>query len=232
MATSDVKLLGTPASPFVNRVQIALNVKSINYEFIEENLNPKSELLLKSNPVLKKIPVLIHGDKPICESLVIVRYIAEAWTNGPSILPSDPYESANAVFWAAYIDDKWFPLFKELRMAQGEAVKASLVERIGEGLVLLEEAFVKCAKGKAFFGGDSIGYLDMALGCYLGWLKVLEIMIEVKLLTETKTPELFGWSERFCANDAVKDVLPEPEKLIEIVKMHQAKAKAAAPAAN
>ncbi|XWS63579.1 hypothetical protein CRYUN_Cryun06bG0112700 [Craigia yunnanensis] len=107
MAECDVKVLGSWASPFVLRVRIALHIKSVNYEFIEENLSDsKSELLLKSNPVFKKVPVLIHGDKSICESLIIVQYIDKVWTSGPSILPSDAYERANSRFWVAYVDDK------------------------------------------------------------------------------------------------------------------------------
>ncbi|KAA8533037.1 hypothetical protein F0562_033418 [Nyssa sinensis] len=226
MATGDVKLIGAGPSPYVNRVQIALNIKSVNYEFLEEKLGSKRELLLKYNPIHKKIPVLIHDDKPICESLVIVQYIDDVWTSGSSILPSDPYDRAIARFWAAYLDDKWFPLMKEHRMAEGEEAKAAAIEKIVEGLVVLEEAFVKCSKGKAFFGGDSIGFLDIAFGSFLGWLKVTEKMGEMQLLSEAKTPNLVEWAERFCCDDAVKDVLPKTEKLIEIVKIMQARAKA------
>ncbi|KAK4402908.1 Glutathione S-transferase U18 [Sesamum angolense] len=106
MATSDLKLLGTWACPYVNRAQLALKVKSIEYEFIEDIPYQKSALLLKYNPVHKKIPVLILGDKPVCESLIIVQYIDDAWATGPSILPSDPYDRTLARFWVAYIDDK------------------------------------------------------------------------------------------------------------------------------
>ena len=106
MAESEIKLLGAWPSPFVMRARIALNIKSVDYEFHQEKLGSKSQLLLESNPVYKKIPVLIHDQKPICESLIIVQYVDEAWSSGPSILPSDPYDRAIARFWAAYIDDK------------------------------------------------------------------------------------------------------------------------------
>lgn len=102
----DVKLIGLWPSPYYMRARIALNIKSVDYQFIAENLRPKSELLHKVNPVYKKIPVLIHGENPICESLIIVQYIDEVWnSSGPSILPSDPYDRAISRFWAGYIDD-------------------------------------------------------------------------------------------------------------------------------
>lgn len=226
MATSDIKLLGAWPSPFVNRVQIALNLKSVKYEFLEEQYGTKSELLLKSNPVHKKIPVLIHGDKPVCESLIIVQYIDEVWSFGPSIFPSDPYDAALARFWAAYVDDKLLPIMLETRKAEGVEAKMAAFERLKEGLVVLEDAFAKCSKGKDFFGGDSIGYLDIAFGCCLGWIKASEKMVEVVLLDETKTPGLVGWAERFCSHEAVKGTLPETEKLLEIAKRFQTNAKA------
>jgi hypothetical protein len=106
MAKSEVKLLGSWASPYVMRPRIALNIKAVEYDFLEETFGSKSQLLLQSNPVHKKVPVLIHADKPICESLIIVQYIDEVWTSAPSILPSDPYDRAIQRFWAAYVDEK------------------------------------------------------------------------------------------------------------------------------
>jgi len=108
MAKNDLKVLGGWFSPFSLRVQMALNLKGLDYEVVEETFNPKSELLIKSNPVRKKIPVLLHADKAICESAIIVQYIDEVWNNAPHILPQNAYDRANARFWVAYTDEKVF----------------------------------------------------------------------------------------------------------------------------
>jgi glutathione S-transferase len=106
-AGDELKVLGTWRSPYALRVRLALNFKGLDYEYLEEDLDNKSELLVRSNPVNKKLPVLIHNGIPICESLVILEYIDETFgATGPSLLPADPYERAVARFWATYIDSK------------------------------------------------------------------------------------------------------------------------------
>ena len=77
----DLKLLGMWASPYVLRVKLALSLKGLSYEYVEEDLGNKSELLLRSNPVHKAVPVLIHGGKPVCESSVILQYIDDKVRN-------------------------------------------------------------------------------------------------------------------------------------------------------
>ncbi|PHU07018.1 putative glutathione S-transferase [Capsicum chinense] len=90
-----------PVFPTAGTSTIRLKGKS----FSREDLQNKSPFLLESNPVLKKIPVLIHNGKPICKSMIILEYIDEAF-EGPSILPKYPYESAIARFWAKFFDGK------------------------------------------------------------------------------------------------------------------------------
>ncbi|MGD7361375.1 glutathione S-transferase N-terminal domain-containing protein, partial [Ralstonia pseudosolanacearum] len=170
----DVKILGAWPSPFVMRPRIALNLKNVDYEFVVETMQPKSELLLKTNPVHKKIPVMIHNDKPICESLIIVQYIDEAFKSGSSILPSDAYDRAIARFWGAYVDDKWFGSLRGTAAGKTEEEKKKAMEEVIAGLGLLEEAFQKLSNGKGFFGGETVGYVDIAVGSCLGWLRVTE----------------------------------------------------------
>uniref|UniRef100_A0A7N2L9S1 Glutathione S-transferase n=1 Tax=Quercus lobata TaxID=97700 RepID=A0A7N2L9S1_QUELO len=107
--------------------------------------------------------------------------------------------------------------------------RQELADHVVDGLFLLEEAFGKYSKGKGFFLGDRIGFIDIAFGSLLGWLRVTEKAGEVKLLDEGKTPGLVKWAESFCADAAVKSVMPETEKLIEFSKLLMAKMKGAPP---
>ncbi|KAJ6820123.1 glutathione S-transferase U17-like isoform X2 [Iris pallida] len=227
--SADVKLLGLWASPFVIRARLALEISGVGYEFLEETYGKKSELLLKSNPVYKKMPVLIHGGNSICESMIIVQYIDEVWNNStkPSILPLDPYERALARFWAVFIDDKWTPSLFGIIKARTEEAKREAAEGAAAVLQILEEGYTKHYDGKAFFGGESIGYVDIALGSSLRWIAVVEEVYNVKLLDDAKTPRLLKWAERFWADDAVKAVIPETGKFVEFSRVVKATLEAA-----
>lgn len=102
----EVILLDFWASMFGMRTRIALSEKRVKYDYREEDLWDKSSLLLEMNPVHKKIPVLIHNGKPVCESLIQIEYIDETWPDKNPLLPSDPYKRAHAKFWADFIDKK------------------------------------------------------------------------------------------------------------------------------
>ncbi|KAH7834518.1 hypothetical protein Vadar_016961 [Vaccinium darrowii] len=210
MATSDdVKLISAWPGPLVMRVRIALNIKSVDYEFLPEQFSVKSDLLLKSNSVHKKIPVLIHGDKTLCESLVIVQHVDEVWASDPPILPSDPYDRAIAQSWAAYIDDKVLgsapsPYVNRVQIALNlKSVDYEfLEEKFGSKMVADNSGPSKCSGRRGKSGSTrarvmegivpledafTIGYLDIAFGSFLGWVRGIENITNVKLLDEKKT---------------------------------------------
>ena len=98
--------------------------------------------------------------------------------------------------------------------------KDEAAAQVSTALQHLEEAFVKCSQGKSYFGGDNIGFLDIVLGSQLGWLKAAEKIAGVKVLDESKLPELTAWAERFCAHHAVRDVMPETDRLVQFINTY------------
>ncbi|OMO92686.1 Peptide methionine sulfoxide reductase MrsB [Corchorus olitorius] len=106
LGKEEVVLLDFWPSIFGMRARIALAEKGIKYEYREEDVWNKSALLLEMNPVYKKIPVLIHNGKPVCESVILIQYIDEVWHDKSPLLPSDPYQRAIARFWADFADKK------------------------------------------------------------------------------------------------------------------------------
>ncbi|XP_054808098.1 glutathione S-transferase U17-like [Prosopis cineraria] len=232
MANAELKLLGSWFSPFVWRVKIALNIKSVEYENVEETLNPKSQLLLQSNPVHKKVPVLLHGDKPICESRIIVEYIDEVWNIGPSILPADAYDRAMARFWAAYVDDKCVEAMRKALLEEDEEARKPYLEQVEDVLVTMEGELQKyCKEGKGYFGGDEIiGLVDITFGSLMRWLSAIETMSGRKMLVEEKHPGLVKWAERLSSDAHVKGLIPETEKLVGYAEALKIRLKASATA--
>uniref|UniRef100_A0A0D9V4E5 Glutathione S-transferase n=1 Tax=Leersia perrieri TaxID=77586 RepID=A0A0D9V4E5_9ORYZ len=221
----ELQLLGTWSSPWVIRVRVALAMKGLSYEYIEQDLpNLKSELLLRSNPVHKKVPVLIHRGQPVCESLVILDYVDDAWASvGPPLLPADPYDRATARFWANYINDTFVPSWRVLIRSTTAEQRAEAFKSVVPHVETLERAFGECSKGKAFFGGDAAGLVDVALGGHLVWIRVVDEVSGTKLFDEDRFPGLAAWAERFFDLDAVKQVMHDAGEVLKLYKGFLAK---------
>ncbi|XP_058097755.1 probable glutathione S-transferase [Magnolia sinica] len=203
----EVILLDFWPSPFGLRARIALAEKGIEYEYKEENLAEKSALLLKSNPVHKKIPVLIHGEKSICESLIIVQYIDEAWKGkSPVLMPAEPYERANARFWADFVDKKIYECGSRIWKNKGEAQEAAKKEFI-EYLKLLEGELGE----KLYFGGERFGYVDVVFVPFACWFHTYEVHGNFSI--EEECPKLIAWVKRCMEKESVSKTLPDPVKV-------------------
>ncbi|KAK7278556.1 hypothetical protein RJT34_23587 [Clitoria ternatea] len=212
---AEMKLHGFWFSPFTLRVVWTLKLKGIPYENIEEDRFNKSPQLLEYNPVHKKIPVLVHDGKPICESMVIVEYIDEIWPHNP-LLPSDPYQRALARFWVRYADDMVSsigPLFT----STNDEERQKAIEKIWEHLRVVEDQGL--GDQKKFFGGDIINIVDIAFGSMCKFLLDIEIMFGVKILEAEKFPHLHSWFENFKHVQVIEENLPSHEKTAAFIKL-------------
>ncbi|XP_021278695.1 glutathione S-transferase U7-like [Herrania umbratica] len=216
----EVKLFGMWASPFSRRVELALKLKGIPYEYIEEDLSNKSPSLLKYNPIHKKVPLLVHKEKPLAESLVILEYLDETWTNNP-ILPQDPYERAMARFWAKFIDEKLLPTAAKVSHSTGKEQEQG-VEEVHQQLKILENEL----KGKEFFAGQSIGYLDI-VAHVLFWFYSAGEASGVQALTTEKFPIISEWIEKLIKIEAVNECRIPKEKHHDLIRLRRESLKSA-----
>nr|ABW74574.1 putative gluthiathiones S-transferase 40 [Boechera divaricarpa] len=207
----EVKLLGIWASPFSRRIEMALKLKGIKYDYVEEKLENKSSLLLALNPIHKKVPVLVHNGKTILESHVILEYIDETWPHNP-ILPQDPYERSKARFFAKLADEQIFNVGFVSMAKADEKGREGLAEQARELIMYLEKELV----GKDYFGGKNVGFLDLVAGSMIpfclerGWEGT-----GLKVITEEKFPEYKRWVKNLEKVENVRDCIPPREKHVE-----------------
>ncbi|KAI3714243.1 hypothetical protein L1987_72840 [Smallanthus sonchifolius] len=216
----EMKLLGSAGSAFVTRVKFVLQLKSIEYEYIEEDLCNKSELLLTSNPVFQRVPVLFHSNgQPMTESLAIMEYLDELIPDVHPLLPSDPSDRVQCRVLAYTFDTLCYPWMKEFMLTREKERREELKQMLVQGSVMLEEAFVKFSKGKAFFGGDDIGYLDIVVGGFLGWIKFYEVVFNFKVIEEARNPRLAEWGKSMWSHEVARSVIPSHEIHMKFLNM-------------
>ncbi|XP_039162088.1 glutathione S-transferase U9-like [Eucalyptus grandis] len=226
MAREENKMVlhGMWASLFTERVELALKVKGIEYEFVEEDLTNKSEALLRYNPVHKKAPVLVHNGKPIAESLVIIEYIDETWKEGPRLLPQDPHERAKVRFWASFLHQQLFEAIFSVLKTDGKAQERA-VKEVHEKLKVLEEGINgNYAGGSPFINGDNVGLLDIVVCSILGAHKTQEEVLGVKFLDHEKYPRVTSWLKALTELPLVKEAMRPHEKLVGVLQLKRARA--------
>ncbi|XP_058096492.1 glutathione transferase GST 23-like [Magnolia sinica] len=208
-----VKLYGMWASSFCMRIEMALKLKGIPYEYVEEDLGNKSQLLLQYNPVHKMVPVLVHDGRSIAESVVILEYIEDTWKDPPFLLPHDPYMRARVRFWAQFSDHALVDHSRAILKFKGEQQQAAIAE-FRENLRILEEGIEKeFSGGKPFFNGKTPGLLDLVIGASSCWHKVLDEIAGVKLITRENNPIVCSWLDAFWDLDVVKATFPDHGRL-------------------
>lgn len=204
-----MKLFRTWSSRYALRIVWALKLKGIEFHTILEDLANKSPLLLQYNPIHKKVPVLVHNGKTVCESLVILEYIDETWKETHPLLPKDPFKKAEARFWAKFNDEKLLPLIKKASLGNSKEKEEARV-LITENLKHIE-GLLEVTK---FFGGEKIGYLDLVFGWMAYLINILEEVSGTTLINKEKYPLLSKWMEIFYEIPVFKESWPDRDKLV------------------
>lgn len=93
---------------------------------------------------------------------------------------------------------------------QEEAVTTAV-----ENLKLVEDQL----QGKKFFGGDTIGYLDIAFGWMANLISILEELADLTLLDAEIFPLLSAWVNNFSDDPTINESWPPRARMVEKFKV-------------
>ena len=112
--------------------------------------------------------------------------------------------------------------------AQAEEDRAEKVKETLAAIEHMEVAFVRCSGGNAFFGGDSIGYVDIVLGSFLFWFEAVRRIDGLEIINASKTLLLAAWAERFGGSVEAKEAVPVTKVDLAVQYINKYRAPAAA----
>ena len=101
-------LIGSPISPFVRKVNVALLEKAVDFEIDPVTPFSPPDGFRDLSP-LGKIPALRHDDRIVNDSSVICHYLDQLHPT-PSLYPTDAYDSARAEWIEEYVDGGLVPI--------------------------------------------------------------------------------------------------------------------------
>lgn len=84
------------------------------------------------------------------------------------------------------------------------------IEETVELLSILENEL----KDKKFFGGESIGLLDIVANLIALWLDVVQEGVGKEIFTKKTHPKLYKWSEEYMNCSIIKETLPPRADLL------------------
>lgn len=202
--------------PFAQRAWIALVVKGVDFEYVEQDPYNKTAEWLAINPQ-GMVPVIVHNNKSIYESPFCIEYVDEAWPSEPRLLPTDPYQRAHARIWCDFIGKKIIPSFYGLLMKQSEAEQQEIKTKLTSDLLDLVKAMDP--KGP-FFQGEKLGYVDIMLAPYGARFFILKHYRGFEVPKREEFERFHVWWQAVRNAPAVKVTLQDDSKLLDIYQRY------------
>ncbi|CAI0409757.1 unnamed protein product [Linum tenue] len=110
-----------------------------------------------------------------------------------------------------YIDEI-FEFGRKIWIKTGEEVEKGKKELV-DSLKLMESQL----GDKPYFGGEELGYVDIALVPYYSWFYTYEQFGNISI--EAECPKLVEWAKRCMKKESVSKALPDPVKVHDFVVM-------------
>jgi len=95
--------------------------------------------------------------------------------------------------------------------SKGEERKAGF-----KGLIEFLKLMEKELGEKSFFGGENLGFVDIALVTFYPWFKAYDTFVPLKI--DDECPKYIAWAKRCLQKESVVNSLPDQHMVHEITK--------------
>jgi glutathione S-transferase len=205
---------GGAPSPFVRKVMVAFEEKGLAFEDKVLIPFPKTPELMEMNPI-GKIPVLeISDGRFIPDSSVICAYLEKVHPD-PALMPSDPYQYAQALFIEEYCDTRliegigsiYFERFIKKRLFNGEPDEEAVAKQIEEGLTpVLDQVEGLLPDSRDTLLDSGFGLADIAFGAQLSSLRLAGHEIDAG-----RWPKVRAFSDAVLARSSFQNAIERAE---------------------
>jgi len=192
------------ASTNVERVALALAHKGFTVDRVQVPYEDRTEVRRVSGQDL--VPVLVDGDRVLCDSMEIVRYLEERYPEKPRLYPSDPARKAEVLVFIDWFNRVWKrppnEITTELEKPTG-AVDRDRVAQLGKAMRDYLDLFEQMLIGREYLMGE-YGAADMAAFPFLKYATLHPVndpYLFHKVLVDTQQPgndhaRLVAWIAR------------------------------------
>jgi len=156
-----IQLHGFALSNYYNKVKFVLLEHGIAFE--EVFVIPSQDETMLAHSPLGKVPYIRTEEGDVCESEVIIEYLAQRYPDKP-IFPADPFKAAKARELVTFVDLHLELVARELYKQAffggtvTDATKARAEKRLVHGIA----GFKRLAKFSPYLAGDEFTIADIA----------------------------------------------------------------------
>ena len=208
ISKSPFKLYTSWFCPFAQRVQLALELKNIKYEYIDIDPYNKTKEWLSKNPQ-GLVPTICDNDNYIYESTVILEYLDDAFPqNEPKLFPNDAYKKAINRIWIDHVNKKIIKPFYQILQYQDDKIKERELA-INDYFEQISKYISKMDKIGPYFNGNTPSAVDLIFLPWATRMYLLEYYRGIKYEERFKDKEILNryniWYHAFESSQILKN---------------------------
>ena len=208
---ADLHFITAEVCPYAQRTHLALREKGLDYEHTEVDLKNKPAWFEEVSPY-SKVPVLKSGDQVVYESTIINEFLEDSFPE-PALMPSDPFQRAQARVWIDYSNTRFIDAIYDLLGAKDAAGQAEQAAKLTGCMEYMEDHGLAALGSDPFWLGTEVSLVDIAYWPFFERLPAVTHYRGVGI--PERCTRLKAWAEAMEARDSVQSTMHQPDYYIQ-----------------